>query len=107
MRFVVGLTLLDSAAPRLFAFPFNTTAVESVLLATAGVFLIVGLYTPIVGIVVALAEISDLVIEPAGKLVCLLLATLGAALAMLGPGLWSIDARLFGWRRIEPTPRNR
>jgi hypothetical protein len=27
------------------------------------------------------------------------------ALAMLGPGLWSIDARLFGWKRIETSPR--
>jgi hypothetical protein len=107
MRFVVGLTLLDGAASTLFACPFNAKAVESVLLATAGAFIIVGLYTPIVGIVVALTEISDLVIAPAEKPVCLLLATLGAALAMLGPGLWSIDARLFGWRRIEPTPRKR
>jgi hypothetical protein len=22
-------------------------------------------------------------------------------LALLGPGAWSIDARLFGWRRID------
>ena len=28
-------------------------------------------------------------------------ASLAAALAMLGPGRWSIDARLFGWKRIE------
>ena len=28
-----------------------------------------------------------------------------AALAMLGPGHWSVDARLFGWKRIEAPPR--
>jgi hypothetical protein len=30
-----------------------------------------------------------------------LLAGLGAALALLGPGAWSVDARLYGWKRIE------
>jgi hypothetical protein len=30
-----------------------------------------------------------------------LLATLGVALGLLGPGAWSIDARLFGWKRVE------
>lgn len=25
----------------------------------------------------------------------------GAAIAMLGPGAWSVDARLFGWKRIR------
>jgi len=28
------------------------------------------------------------------------LAVLGLALAMIGPGAWSVDARLFGRRRI-------
>jgi len=30
-----------------------------------------------------------------------MLAALGAALAMVGPGAWSIDARLFGRKRID------
>jgi hypothetical protein len=76
-------------------------------MAAAGILLILGLCTPIAGTVVALAELGGLTGAPAEKLVCLLLATSGAALAMLGPGLWSIDARLFGWKRIEPTPRKR
>ena len=28
---------------------------------------------------------------------------MAGALAMLGPGRWSLDARLFGWKRIEGT----
>jgi hypothetical protein len=30
-----------------------------------------------------------------------LLGTLGAAVALVGPGAWSVDARLFGWKRIN------
>jgi hypothetical protein len=26
---------------------------------------------------------------------------------LIGPGAWSIDARLFGWRRLEIGDRNR
>jgi hypothetical protein len=25
----------------------------------------------------------------------------GVALALVGPGKWSVDARLFGWKRIN------
>jgi len=31
----------------------------------------------------------------------IMLATIGASLALLGPGAWSIDARLYGRRRID------
>jgi len=41
------------------------------------------------------------------KSLWLMLATAGAALAMLGPGLWSVDARLYGWKRLEVTPRTK
>jgi hypothetical protein len=37
---------------------------------------------------------------------CVVLATFGAGLALLGPGAWSIDARLFGWKRIDIRDRS-
>ena len=80
--------------------------VTSVLLMLAGVLLIAGLWTPIAGTGVAVIEIWKVLALPGDKWVWLLLATAGAALAMLGPGLWSVDARLFGWKRVE-APRRR
>jgi uncharacterized membrane protein YphA (DoxX/SURF4 family) len=31
----------------------------------------------------------------------ILLAAMGAALALVGPGALSLDARIFGWKRID------
>lgn len=105
MRLVIGVALVNSAGSVLLGNASVPMVLLSALLAGAAIFLIVGLYTPIVGTLVALIESCRLVIIPADWLVYLLVATSCAALAMLGPGLWSIDARLFGWKRIEPSPR--
>ena len=77
------------------------------LLLAAGILLIAGLWTPIAGTSVALTEIWKLLTLHGDKPLWLMLATTGAALAMLGPGLWSIDARLYGWKRLEATPRKK
>lgn len=107
MRLVVGIALVNSAGSTLLSSPASPMTILSVLLAATAILLVIGLFTPIAGILVALIESCRLVIIPADRLVYLLVATFGAALAMLGPGLWSVDACLFGWKRIEPTPRKR
>jgi len=67
----------------------------------AGTLLLIGLGTPVVGAVVVLLEVAFAFSLPAHVEDSILLASLGAALATLGPGLRSIDARLFGRRRID------
>jgi hypothetical protein len=105
MRLVLGSALIVRASSTLWSDPPINTTLTSLFLALFGLLLIPGLWTPIAGALVALLEVWQMMTITGDRWVALLLATIGGALAMLGPGLWSIDARLFGWKRVEPAPR--
>ena len=105
MRLAVGITLavrrnieLQNAAP-------VSLAVIHVLAIAAGLLLLAGLWTPIAGVLLAIIEFWSAFPHPHDPSCYILLGTLGAALAMLGPGAWSVDARLFGWKRIDTPDR--
>jgi putative oxidoreductase len=69
----------------------------------AGLLLIIGLWTPVVGAVVAVTQLWVLFSRAFPyPFLHFFLLLLGAALAMLGPGAWSIDARVFGRKRLIP-----
>jgi putative oxidoreductase len=106
MRLVVGSVLLVRVGPQLWNDPMLPTTLASVPLAGSGLLLLAGLWTPLAGTVVALIEISQILTVDSDPVVCLLIGTLAGALAMLGPGRWSADAQLFGWKRIDAPPRN-
>lgn len=73
----------------------------------AGTLLAVGLWTPVVAGAIAVVQIWMCASGMLDPLVSLLIAALGASLALIGPGAWSIDARIFGRKTILlPQPRN-
>ena len=63
--------------------------------------LAIGLWTPIAGAAMALVELFLAFTYPADLWMHITAGAVAAALAMLGPGAWSVDARLFGRKRIE------
>jgi hypothetical protein len=104
MRLVAGGTLLlhGVAALRCASAP----AALHLLCAATGALLLLGLWTPVVGALVAIGAVAHGFSSPADAGFDALLATLGVALALLGPGAWSVDARLFGWRRVDIPGRD-
>jgi putative oxidoreductase len=70
------------------------------LAAIGGVLLLIGFFTPMAGVFVVIVELWTALSRADNLRICIVLAVVGAALAMLGPGSWSLDARLFGRKRI-------
>ena len=66
-----------------------------------GVLLATGLWTPIAGPLVIALSTWGIFLQHEDPRPGILLAAIGAALALVGPGALSIDARLFGWKRID------
>jgi putative oxidoreductase len=68
--------------------------------AVLGLFVLAGLWTPLVGALLVPIEFWIVLAGGANIWMSLTLAVLSGTLAMIGPGAWSIDARLFGRKYI-------
>ena len=84
---------------------FPVSVIFQFLAAICSALLIIGLWTPVSGLFLAVSELSLLVFPSSNGTMHIVLAALGAALAMIGPGAWSVDARLFGRKRIRIPQR--
>jgi putative oxidoreductase len=107
MRLVTSVALGNRGIAGMRNEPSTETVVWFVVAALAGLLLLAGLWTPIGGTLLAAVELWHALCQPSDPWIHILLATLGAALALLGPGAWSVDARLFGWKRIDIRDRRR
>ena len=95
-----GLLVLDGITGFMGASHGESIPLQ-VIAAIAGVFLVAGLWTPIAGAVVMVTELGIALTGTAHLRSAILLATMGVALALLGPGARSIDARLYGRKRLD------
>ena len=107
MRVAAGGTLLFHGVAALSSGGASTLAALHSICAVMGLLLVAGLWTPIVASIAAMAAALHAFFDPADAATYyVLLGALAGALALLGPGAWSVDARLFGWRRVEIRDRN-
>jgi len=101
LRVLAGGVLIDRgiAAPSAGAY---TGLVPQMAGAAAGLLILGGLWTPVVGVLAGIVEVWIAFTQPGTQPLAIMLAVLGVSLAMIGPGAWSIDARLYGRKQILP-----
>ena len=95
-RFLTSIALLHYGIRYFKVAPDSVLNVLHLIGAGTGIFLVVGLWTPVIGTIVAIIEMATVFASVSDPWISIILATLGATLAMIGHGAWSIDARLFG-----------
>ncbi|ABF41445.1 hypothetical protein Acid345_2444 [Candidatus Koribacter versatilis Ellin345] len=100
-RLVTGFLLFRFGFLDLTGPTSSPAMLPSILSACAGVLLMVGLWTPVVGTLIAVLQVWLAITQVNDPWIAVVLATFGATAAMIGPGAWSVDARLFGRRHIE------
>jgi putative oxidoreductase len=105
LRLVAGAFLISDGVAELLRAPQLPGIVRPLLETAAGVLFVAGLWTPLAGALVVVVELWAIAARTGEVRNSVVMATFGAALAMLGPGIRSVDARLFGRKRIDVRER--
>jgi len=101
LRIVAGFLLISDGVGALRAEADLQTAILQSVAIGAGTLLILGLWTPIAGTLVILVEVCLGFLGTTQVRSNILLGALAAALAVLGPGIRSIDALRYGRKRFD------
>ena len=105
LRLLTAAMLIHLAIASLREGPPPTMAALQIVGVAAAVFLAIGLFTPVAGAVAAIAKVWIAILRfsshSGDPWIALAQATLAAALAMIGPGACSVDARRFSRKHID------
>jgi putative oxidoreductase len=110
LRLLTGVALIHFGITGILAGSPPLVIALHVIGGAAAIFLLLGLFTPPAGALAAMAETGIAAARLASYCsgdpwVPVAEAVLAACLAMIGPGSWSIDARLFGRKHIDLSDR--
>lgn len=100
-RVVATILLVRLCVVHLTDSSFSVSMIPHIIAACAGILFLVGLWTPLVGVLIAVVELWIAVTHPGDPWVSITLATICGTSALLGPGAFSVDARLYGRRHLE------
>ena len=101
LRLAVGASLILERIPEIWVIPQSLGFEVRIVLVCVGISLLSGLWTPVMGGVAAVIELLISFSPSGGGVTHILLVILSISLALLGPGAWSIDAHIFGRKRID------
>jgi putative oxidoreductase len=106
LRFGAGIALICLGITDFTGPPVErVTADRDLVAAAGGILLLAGMWTPVAGAFLAIEQLWVAAAVYASSHDCqwihVLLAVLAAAVAMLGPGAWSVDAHRFGRKRFD------
>jgi putative oxidoreductase len=99
LRLAAGFSLLGVESMAVGLSDLATLLLRYVALAVAGLLLL-GFGTPLAAVGQALIQVGIMALGRRYESSAVVVAAVGVALAMLGPGAWSLDARVFGRKRI-------
>ncbi|MBV8050117.1 MAG: hypothetical protein JOZ80_02940 [Acidobacteriaceae bacterium] len=100
-RFVAAILLIRLCVVHLTDSPLSMSMIPQIIGACAAMLFLVGLWTPLIGALISVVAVSFKKKHLSDPWISIILATIGATSAMLGPGAYSVDARLFGRRHLD------
>ena len=105
LRIVTGAVLCVNALIGINQGISRGTLLCNLVAAGFGFLLLIGFWTPIAGTLLAVTALLAILLGTDKPLEFVLLMAIGAGVAMLGPGAWSVDSMLFGRRRVDVSNR--
>jgi putative oxidoreductase len=109
LRLFTGAVLIDFGISGMHEGPQSWNVALQIIGISAAISLLLGMFTPVAGVLAAAAKvwiaISQFSSHSGDPSITLAQAILAAALAMIGPGVWSIDAQRYGRKHIVFSER--
>ena len=110
LRLVTGAALIHFGISSIREGPPPLIVALQIVGIASAIFLLMGFFTPVAGALAGLAKVGIAIARfasysPGDAWIALAQATLAAGLAMVGPGVWSIDAKRFGRKHIDLSDR--